>query len=47
MITLLNILYIFTIIKYNDKLNKMKRKNQFIGLIWGIFNCQKTFFYCK
>jgi len=33
MITLLNILYIFTIIKYNDKLNKMKRKNQFIGLI--------------
>jgi len=36
MITLLNILYIFTIIKYNDKLNKMKRKNQFIGLIWGI-----------
>ena len=38
-IILLNILYILINISNKEKLNKKKRKNQFIGLIWGIFNC--------
>ena len=38
-ITLLKIKNIFTIIKNNEILNKKNKKNQFIGLIWGIFNC--------
>ena len=38
-ITLLKILYILIIINNKEKLNKKKRKIQFIGLIWGIFNC--------
>ena len=38
-IILFNIIYIFVIIKNNEKLNKKNRNIQFIGLIWGIFNC--------
>ena len=44
MTILLIILYIFTIINSKEKLNKKKRKNQFIGLIWGIFNCFENIF---